>query len=334
MARTHATIRDVAAAVGVSPATVSRALARPELVAAATAEKVRRAADELGYAPSPQARWLQSGRAQALTLVLPDITNPFFFDLIRGAQHESTRLGYTLTLVDSEESADQELHHLQVARRTSDGAVLGGSRLSDRQIVELSEHLPLVIVNRRVRTVPSVVIDTLPALRRVVQHLADLGHESIAYLGGPESAWFDGRRWKTVDASADELGLRCTRLGWHPPTMSAGHDQTRAVADSGATAVITYNDLQALGLMQGLASIGVAVPDEISVVGCDDIFGAQLISPALTTVSGPAEDAGRLAIQALITRVTGEHSRRVNQVVAAEPQLRGSTGPARVTARA
>jgi LacI family repressor for deo operon, udp, cdd, tsx, nupC, and nupG len=328
MARTHATIRDVAAAVGVSPATVSRALARPQLVAAATAEKVRRAADELGYAPSPQARWLQTGRAQAFTLVLPDITNPFFFDLIRGAQREAARAGYGQTLVDTEESAEQELHQLQIARRTSDGAVLGGSRLSNQQIGSLADQFPVVLVNRRVRTVPSVVIDTLPALRESVQHLADLGHRRIAYFGGPWSAWFEERRWQAVQATAEALRLSCDRLGFHQPTMEAGEKQAPAIADGDATAVITYNDLQALGLLHGLESLAVAVPDQVSVVGCDDIFGSQLIRPALTTVSASAEHAGQLATRALIAQVTGQHPRRVNQVVPATLRIRASTGPA------
>lgn len=167
MRRSRATIHDVAAAVGVSPATVSRALSRPQMVAADTADRVRKAATKLGYSPSPQALWMHTGRSNAFTLVLPDITNPFFFDLIRGAQHEAARSGYAQVLVDTEESDDQERTHLITAQKTSDGAVLAGPRLSDAALIELAQNLPIVSINRRIRGVPSVVIETLPAFREV-----------------------------------------------------------------------------------------------------------------------------------------------------------------------
>ncbi|MBO0812969.1 MAG: LacI family DNA-binding transcriptional regulator [Microlunatus sp.] len=329
MARNHATIRDVAAAVGVSPATVSRALAKPELVAAATVERVRMVAEELGYSPSPQARWLHTGKSEALTLVLPDITNPFFFDLIRGAQHEAQRAGYTQMLVDTEESPAQERDDLIAARRTSDGAVLAGPRLSDADLAELSRTFPIVSVNRRINGVPSVLIDTLPALSEVVDHLVGLGHRRIAYLGGPQSAWFEPRRWHAVKAAADRHQINCRRLGFHPPTLDAGDKAAGAVAASTETAVIAYNDLQALGLLRGLTRLGIGVPDQVSIVGCDDIFGADLVHPSLTTVSGSAELAGELATRALLERVTtGKNPRRLNRSVPAELTIRTSTGPA------
>ncbi|HEY9290956.1 MAG TPA: LacI family DNA-binding transcriptional regulator [Microlunatus sp.] len=330
MERGHATIHDVAAAVGVSPATVSRALSRPQMVAAATVERVRQAADELGYSPSPQARWLLTGRSNAFTLVLPDITNPFFFDLIRGAQHEAARSGYTQVLVDTEESAEQERSHLVAARNASDGAVLGGSRLPNAALGELAAKFPLVLVNRQARGVPSVVIDTLPALTEAVDLLARLGHRRIAYLGGPETAWFDSRRWQAIQAAADDHGMTCRRLGTHPPTRAAGKAAAEEVAAAQETAVITYNDLQALGLLHGLEELGVSVPAEVSIVGCDDIFGADLTKPALTTVSGAAEQAGELATRALVERLrTGKAPRRLTQVVPAQLIIRNSTGAAR-----
>jgi DNA-binding LacI/PurR family transcriptional regulator len=313
----------------VSPATVSRALARPDLVADATVEKVRRVADELGYIPSPQARWLHTGRSNAFTLVLPDITNPYFFDLIRGAQHEAARAGFSQVLVDTEESIEQERTALMAARKTSDGAVLAGPRQSDAAIAELSQKYPVVTINRRISGVPSVVIDTLPALAQAVDHLAELGHTRLAYLGGPESAWFEARRWEAVKAASSRHGVDCCHLGCSAPTLEAGENSAAEVAAGAATAVITFNDLQAIGLLRGLEQLGVAVPDQISVVGCDDIFGADLTRPALTTVTAPAEVAGALATRMLIERVNGEQPSKRHQVVGAELTIRTSTGPRR-----
>lgn len=329
MAPTRATIHDVASAVGVSPATVSRALARPELVAAATVERVRLAATELGYSPSPQARWLHTGKSEAITLVLPDITNPFFLDLIRGAQHEAARAGYTQMLVDTEESIEQERAHLVAARKSSDGAVLAGPRLPDADLAELFQRFPIVSVNRRIRGVPSVLIDTPPALAQVVDHLAGLGHRRIAYLGGPESAWFGPRRWQAIKSAADRHKINCDHLGAHLPTLAGGQQAACSVAAGPATAVIAYNDVQALGLMGELIALGVGVPEQVSVVGCDDVFGADLAYPALTTVTGSAELAGELATQALIERIaTGRNPRRLNRSVPARLTIRTSTGPA------
>lgn len=329
MAPTRATIHDVASAVGVSPATVSRALGRPELVAAATVERVRLAATELAYSPSPQARWLHTGKSEAITLVLPDITNPFFFDLIRGAQHEAARAGYTQMLVDTGESTEQERAHLVAARKSADGAVLAGPRLPDADLAELFERFPIVCVNRRIRGVPSVLIDTPPALAQVVDHLAGLGHRRISYLGGPESAWFGPRRWRAIKTAADRHKINCDHLGAHPPTLAGGQQAAAAVAAGPATAVIAYNDVQALGLLGGLTGLGVGVPEEISVVGCDDVFGADLAYPALTTVTGSAELAGELATRALIERIsTGRNPRRLNRSVPAHLTIRTSTGPA------
>ncbi|QDP98174.1 LacI family transcriptional regulator [Microlunatus elymi] len=332
--RATPTIHDVAAAAEVSPATVSRALSRPQLVAEATVQRVLLAAGKLGYSPSPQARWLHTGKSNALTLVLPDITNPFFFDLIRGAQHEAAGAGYTQVLVDTEESADQERDQLIAARNASDGAVLGGSRLPGAALGELAAKFPLVLVNRQARGVPSVVIDTLPALTEAVDLLFRLGHRRIGYLGGPESAWFEPRRWQAIRTAAVDHGMSCRRLGSQPPTRAAGEAAAAEVAVTEETAVITYNDLQALGLLHGLEELGVSVPDQVSIVGCDDIFGADLTKPALTTVSGAAEQAGELATRALVDRLrTGEAPRRVNQVVPAKLIIRNSTGPSSVARR-
>jgi DNA-binding LacI/PurR family transcriptional regulator len=298
------------------------------MVAAETVSRIRQVADELGYAPSPQARWLHTGRSNAFTLVLPDITNPFFFDLIRGAQHEAARAGYTQVLVDTEESAEQEQAQLTASRRTSDGAVLGGSRLSDDQLTELAEVFPIVTVNRRIPGVPSVSIDTPTALESAVSHLAELGHQRLAYLGGPQTAWFDSRRWRAVKTAADDHQLHSHRLGHHQPTLRGGREAAAEIAVGDDTAVIAYNDLQALGLLRGLEELGIDVPGQISIVGCDNIFGADLTKPALTTISGSAEHVGELATQALLHRLDEADSpRTLHHWVPAALIIRDSTAP-------
>ncbi len=330
MPRAAATIRDVARDAGVSPSTVSRALSRPDLVNAATVERVRAASRALGYLPSPQARYLLTGRSHLLTLVLPDVTNPFFFDIIRGAQHEANRSGFVQILVDAEETADNERAHIAAARKSTDGVLLGGSRLTDSQLQELSQDFPVVLINRQVPDVPSVVVDTPPSLAAAVAHLVELGHRDIGYLGGPLSAWFEPRRYRAVRAAARRLGVRARRLGNHAPTRAAGEKAAATVAESGVTALLTYNDLQALGVLRGLRDLGLVVPRDISLVGCDDIFGVDLTNPALTTVTAPAEAAGHLATRTLVQRLTmSPESGRIREVLPTVLTVRDSTGPVR-----
>lgn len=325
------TIHDVARAAGVSISTVSRALSRPDRVNGDTRQVVLRAADELGYQPSPQARSLLSGRSCTVMLVLPDVTNPFFFGLIRGVQRQAAAGGYSQAVVDTDESVETETTQLLAARKLVDGVVLAASRLDDTALARAAGRVPLVAINRSVEGVGSVVIDTPSAVREAVAHLAGLGHTSIAYLGGPTGSWSGDRRRRAVMAAARRLELRAVHLGNHPPTREGGTVATGAVRASGVTAVLAFNDLQAIGLLAGLAAAGVRVPADLSVVGCDDIFGADFCSPALTTLAAPVEQAGRLATTLLLEQLgepAGVRRPVRNEQLPARLVVRASTGPA------
>ncbi|GAA3087649.1 hypothetical protein GCM10010464_59420 [Pseudonocardia yunnanensis] len=143
-----ATIHDVAGACGVSISTVSRAISRPDLVNAATRERVLAAVAELDYQPSTAARSLMSGRSMTLALLVPDITNPFFFDLVRGTQAQAAAAGYSQILIDTNESVELEHQHIVTAAKGADGLVLGASRLSDDALREAARSVPLTAVNR------------------------------------------------------------------------------------------------------------------------------------------------------------------------------------------
>lgn len=325
------TIHDVARAAGVSISTVSRALSRPDRVNGGTREVVLRAADELGYQPSPQARSLLSGRSDTVMLVLPDVTNPFFFGLIRGVQRQAAEAGYSQVVVDTDESVETETTQLLAARKSVDGVVLAASRLDDAALARAAERVPLVAINRSVPGVGSVVIDTPSAVREAVAHLAGLGHTDIAYLGGPTGSGSGNRRRRAVAAGARHLGLRAVHLGSHPPTREGGTAATGSVLAAAVTAVLAFNDLQAIGLLAGLAAAGVRVPAEVSVVGCDDIFGADFCSPALTTLAAPVEQAGRLATTLLLERLAGPAGTQYavrRETLPARLVVRRSTGPA------
>ncbi|GAA5058726.1 LacI family transcriptional regulator [Thermocatellispora tengchongensis] len=321
------TIYDVARAAGVAPSTVSRAFSRPGRVNAETAERIRRIAAELGYRTNPLARALPTGRTSMLACVIADITNPFYGEIIRGAESAAAEAGYVLLLVDAQESDRQEREALDRALPAVEGVVLTGSRMSDSAIRMTAKQRPTVVLNREVADVPSVVSDNAQGMRMAARHLADLGHRAVTYVAGPEASWADGMRWRSLREAAAELGLRLNRIGPYPPTIPGGTLAAEGVGRQGASAVIAYNDQLAIGLMRGLQAAGVRVPEDVSVVGFDNIFGAELVTPGLTTVAAPLRAQGRAAVRGLISVLGGARPRTAQAVVLpARLVVRASTG--------
>lgn len=330
------TIHDVAAQAGVAPSTVSRALNNPHRVNAETGERVRKIAHDLKYVPSTQARALSSGTTRTVALLVPDITNPFYFDLIRGTQHQLKAAGYAQILLDTEESAEAESASLERLRKTCDGIVLTASRLSDKDIIAASRHHPLVTINRNASGVPSVLINTPTAVSQAVDHLASLGHRRVCYVSGPSNSFSNRWRWRSLTQTCQTLRrersieLDLVRVGPFSPKSASGAGAADAVINSKATACIAYNDLLAIGLLHRFADRGVRVPADISIVGCDDIFGSDFCNPPLTTLTAPIEAAGRTAISMLLGVLNpAAHplpQRRV--LMPTHLTIRATTGPA------
>ncbi|NHC46716.1 LacI family DNA-binding transcriptional regulator [Motilibacter aurantiacus] len=300
------TIYDIARECGVAASTVSRAFSRPGRVKAETAQRIRDTAERLGYRTNPLARALPTGRTSMIGLVLSDITNPVYFEVIRGAQSAAAEAGFTMLLADTQESGELERSALEHSLPVVEGIVLGGSRMSDSAIRMAAKQRPMVVLNRLVADVPSIVSDSARGMRRAAEHLGELGHESITYVAGPEASWADGMRWRALREAGTELELKTRRLGPYPPTLKGG---IRAAEDllgqPNTTAVVAYNDLLAIGLVRGLARLGVQVPEQVSVVGFDNIFGADFCSPALTTVASPLRALGTAAVRDLVAQLAG-----------------------------
>src|SRR3954454_14945114 len=207
------TIYDVAKAAGVAPSTVSRAFSRPGRVSAGTAERIRTVADDLGYRTNPLARALSTARTQLIALMVSDVGNPFYAEVIRGAQTAASAGGCTILLADAQESGRRERAALERLLPTVDGVVLAGTRMSDSAIRMIAKHKPVIVLNRAVVDVPSVVTDNARGARLAVEHLAGLGHESLAYAAGPEASWADAKRWQSVRDVAWQLDLRVRLRG-------------------------------------------------------------------------------------------------------------------------
>lgn len=332
------TLRDVAERAGVAVSTASRALTRPGRLRAATEEHVRAVAAELGYEPSPSARALSSGRTRMVALVVPDVTNPYYFGIVRGTAARLRAAGYVHVLVDTEESVDAEDRALRALRPTVDGAVLAASRLDDARLQRWARDLRLVTLNRPLPggAGRGVLVDTAGGSVRALEHLAALGHRRVAYAAGPPTSWSDQRRRAALRTAARRLGVELVVLGPYAPVREAGAEAADAVLAARVTAarvtagrvtaVLAFDDLLAFGMLDRFAARDVDVPGDVSVVGCDDVFGADLVRPGLTTVAAPIERVGALAADLLLARIEGRDPPPLRQVPT-RLVIRGSTSP-------
>jgi len=319
------TIYDVAQAAGVAPSTVSRAFARPGRVNSQTAEHIRKVATKLGYRANRPARALSTHRTAMIALVISDITNPFYFEIIRGAQDAATTAGYTMLLANTQESDRLEWEALERAMSVVDGIVLASSRMSDSAIRMTAKQKPVIVLNRAVADVPSVVTDNPRGVRRAAEHLGELMHESITYVAGPEASWADGMRWRSLLDASTELHLKVHRIGPFPPTVEGGVRAAEELRAHPTSAVIAYNDLLGIGLMRGLAAMGARVPNDVSVIGFDNIFATDLVTPGLTTVASPLRAEGTTAVRNLLAIIGGARSSGQPVVLPTRLVVRGST---------
>lgn len=323
------TVRDVSRLAGVSPSTVSRVLSRPEMVSTETRERVLAAACKLGWRPNRLARSLTNGATQNIGVVVPDIVNPFFPPLIRGAQQEAWKRGFSVLLGDSDENPERELHMASEFVTQVDGLLLMSSRLPPQQILSLREHCEVVLLNRIVRDLPSVLIDTAAGVREAVRYLAQAGHKTVHYVSGPEYSWSNRQRLAALKAECAAVGLSCSIVARGVGAFDHGRACVSSLLARRATAVLAYDDITAIGILAGLAERSVRVPEELSVIGCDDIMTASQLG--LTTISAPCEEVGTIASGLLIDRVV-EHAngtgrqRRVLRVPSALV-LRNTAGP-------
>jgi DNA-binding LacI/PurR family transcriptional regulator len=293
------TIYDVAREAGVAASTVSRAYSRPGLVHAETAQKVFGAAARLGYRSARLDGQQPGDRAvhEAVGLVIADVTNPFYGEIIKGAYEAAREAEYQLVLLHTKESPEVERQTIERELERVDGFVIASSRMTDSALRMIVKQKPVVLLNRIIPEANCVVSDVDRGIRRAAEHLGALGHERIYYVAGPENSWSDGMRWRALREAATELELDARRIGPNEPTVLAGLSAARRLARVDATAVLAYNDPLAIGVMKGLRKLGVGVPDEVSVVGFDNIIYDEMVEPPLTTIASPLYRMGFTGVQ-------------------------------------
>jgi DNA-binding LacI/PurR family transcriptional regulator len=334
----HATIRDVAKAAGVSTATVSRVLAgignpKPE-----TAEAVMAAVEQLDYRPSAVARSLRMRRTNTFGLIVTDIQNPFFPELVQAADDAAREVGYSILLGSAAFDEHRAVHYLDLmADRRVDGMIVASSQVSEESWRWLAASpVPVVVVNAEPANVPITVItsDNQAGMRMAAEHLIGLGHRRMAYIRAMGSLTADQPRVEGFLAACADAGIPSSDIvELEGDAQFEGGE--RAVAEllatgTDVTAIACHNDVTAIGAMRALRAAHVRVPDDISIVGCDDIAAASWVVPSLTTVAQQKAEMGRMAIQRLLAMLDDDEGAvtpetfRVPMVL----QVRESTGPA------
>jgi DNA-binding LacI/PurR family transcriptional regulator len=324
------TIRDVAREAGVSASTVSRALSMPDVVNPETRERVLRVAHRLGFAPNRAARGLITGRTGNLGVIVPDLSNPFFPGVVKGVQAKARESDYAVFLADTDEDPSVEAGLIRALAKQVDGLILCSPRATDEEIRDISANSMLIMVNRRIRQLPSVVFDNADGMRQAVAHLQALGHRSVAWVGGPRTSWTNRDRVRGLRAATASAGLELIEAGHFPPRFEGGVAAADLVVASAVTSVIAYNDMVAVGLIGRLRDRGVNVPDDISVIGVDDIPMSAMYSPSLTTIALGKEPLGRAAVDLLLTLLDQPDGPRTgHRELPVQLLVRASTGVAR-----
>jgi len=335
-----ATIGDVARRAGVSTATVSRVLAGLGGARADTRERVLDAARELGYRPSAVARSLKLRTTQTLGLIITDIENPFFPQLVRAVEDVAREHGFALLLCNATDDPDREASYLDLlVDRRVDGVVIAVSGLGARHGEWLAEPpLPVVLVNTVAPGLPhpSIASDSADGGRQAAAHLLDLGHRRIGVLTAGVRNADAPARVAGVRRALEERGLAAgaVPIVVGEPGVGGGEAALeRLLADApDTTGVIAYNDLMAIGAMRAIRASGRTVPGDISVVGFDDVAIAAYTDPPLTTIAQAIGELGRWAVERLVERLSDDAA----MLNGGEPASRPASGtvlPVRLVAR-
>ncbi|MEV2213824.1 LacI family DNA-binding transcriptional regulator [Streptomyces sp. NPDC050997] len=321
------TLTDVAKRANVALSTASRAFSAPQRLGPESLRKVLEAADELGYEPPlPRSVDMQSDTA-TVAVVVPDIANPVFGTFVKAAQARGWHRRQTIVLADTAFDPDHEREVIAHLSARSAGLVVCSPRLDAEEVLALCGDTPVVLVNRETTTADCVLADATDGLRQAFDYLTALGHRHIAYVQGSQHSWSNSHRVDLARAQAEGSGVRLDVLGWQSETVAGGTAAAAGVIASGASAVIAHNDLVALGVIAGARQLGVRVPDDLSVMGIDDMPLAATAHPSLTTIAVPMDRAGSLSLELLTQSMSGERQEPRTLRLPTQLVVRGSTGP-------
>ena len=332
------TLRDVAGAAGVHPATASRALnpATRGLVNADTARRVIKVAETMGYRPNPIARGLKTAKSGTVGLVIPDLTNPLFPPIVRGIEEVLEPAGYSGLIVNTDNDPRREETQIKLLRSRQVEGLIVATALVDHPLLEQlqREGVLMVMVNRRSDgiDVPSITPDDATGVGLAVGHLAELGHRRIAHLAGPSNTSTGALRARSFRNTIRDLGLdddprlTATCNQW---SEAAGAEALRGLLDADLrfSAVVAGNDLIALGCYDVFAERGISCPEDMSVVGFNDMPFLDKLRPPLTTIAIPHQQIGAEAARLLLDAIAEPNRPARSVLLPVTLVVRGSSAP-------
>jgi len=336
MLKSRANIKDVASRAGVHPSTVSRVLnpATRSMVSESLATEIVRIADELGYRRNPLASGLRTRRTFTVGVIIPDLTNPVFPPIVRGVEHTLDSAGYIAILADSGSKRRSEKALVEnMQARQVDGLILAAANRKDPLVDQcVDQGIPLVLVNRTVdkHNVAAVINDDELGIDLALAHLVELGHREIAYIGGPQRTSTGYARYRAYLKSAKKAGLKIDRqlvINAREFTEPAGQSAFHEIAQAGKpfTAVLTANDLLALGCYDAMDELGLRCPADISVTGFNDMPYVDRFVPPLTTLHIPHDELGVQAALLLLERIQNPDTPAKQLRLEPRMVVRGST---------
>ena len=330
------TIDYIARMANVSKATVSRVINnKADGVGKETRARVQRLIDEYGYKPNLMARGVATSRTKSIGLVIPDITNPFFPELVKAIEHHASKSVYTVILFNTDSSPEKEMRSIStlIANRV-DGVILDTVLQEQSQILYSFDKydIPCVLIDRRTKTfdyAAGVFVDNEYAFYVAAEFLIKHGNQRIAFIKGPEDLSTTRERLMGYRSALKQYGLAFDPelIAKGDFSYESGYDAVMALHEKGTemTAVLACNDLMAIGAMRALRDLGKKIPDEVEVIGFDNIQFSQMVDPALTTMEQPLYELGSKAADAILALIEGRRLSETNFRLEAKLVLREST---------
>jgi len=342
--RQEVSIEDIARAAGVSHSTVSRALRDSSLISVEVRERIQEMAREMGYTPNAIARSLQTKQTSTIGLVVTSIADPFWGDVMKGVEEVAREAGFSVFLSASHNDPDQEIAIIEsFHRRRVDGILIAASRMSSTNNKHLdSFRVPTVLINGQAESKSEletmvlnwVSVDDRKGAQMAVEHLLELGHRSIGYIGTSNRPKSNQQRllgYQSVLEAADVpyrdewVVISPGNEASHEEDVAAGQSSLPLLLAAGVTAIFCYNDMIATGVLLACRELGITVPGELSVIGFDNIKIASYVTPPLTTIHQPKIEMGRIATQVMLDLL--HHLPGQNYVLLPSLILRASTAP-------
>lgn len=323
------TIYDVAREAGVAASTVSRAFTRPGRVSEATEAHIRAVAARLGYVA--RASTARGRRTSTPTIVVgvAGFGSLYYHQTLEGIHQEAAKTKADVLIADCRQDLETERRALAHAAGIADAMILVSPRIPDVEISALAARIPLVVINRIMPGVPSVVQNVPDGMDQIVTHLWELGHRSLMYIGGPSESWMHITRWEAIRGACDAHGMQVDRVGpfGGSATARAGVNAADAWMRHRTSAVVAYNDETAIGFVKAAVERGLRVPEDVSVVGIDNSALAQLFIPSLTSLALAGHAQGAVAGRMMVDTLAGEETQTGPILVPMKLSVGRSTGP-------